>query len=94
MKQFKEYLKELFVDTPETKTDLERLRLSIIAEVDAVSLYEKFAKQTPNPKLKKVFMDIAYEEKVHIGEFETILKEMDPNYINAKKEGKKEVKKI
>jgi len=54
--------------------DAELVRLGLIAELDAISLYEQLAAQAKDPLVKKVFMDIAYEEKEHVGEFLELLK--------------------
>ena len=50
--------------------DKEILRLGIIAELDAVSLYEQLAAKTSDNNIKKIILDIAKEEKTHVGEFE------------------------
>ena len=49
--------------------DKEILRAGIIAELDAVSLYEQMAAMTGNEIIKEVLLDIAREEKAHVGEF-------------------------
>jgi rubrerythrin len=51
--------------------DLEILRATMIAELDAVSFYEQLAAMTDNPDVKAVLLDIAREEKTHVGEFQT-----------------------
>ncbi|MBD3262786.1 rubrerythrin [Candidatus Woesearchaeota archaeon] len=71
--------------------DKEILRAGIIAELDAISFYEQMAALTENEKIKKILLDIAKEEKTHVGEFETLLKEIDPEYTKELEEGKKEV---
>jgi rubrerythrin len=71
--------------------DKEILRLGIIAELDAINLYEQLASKTENTKLKKVFLDIAKEEKTHVGEFQTLLLELDKEQVQELEEGKKEV---
>ena len=71
--------------------DKEILRLGMIAELDAVSLYEQLAAKTKSEKIKKVLLDIAKEEKTHIGEFQTLLLELDPEQIQELEKGKKEV---
>jgi len=74
------------------KEDLNKeiLRLGMIAELDAVSLYEQLAATTTDNNIKKVLLDIAKEEKTHAGEFETLLlqqdKEQEKEIENAKKE--------
>jgi rubrerythrin len=71
--------------------DKEILRLGMIAELDAVSLYEQLADATDNPDMKKVLLDIAKEEKVHIAEFKTMLDKLDQEQIDMDKEGSDEV---
>jgi len=53
--------------------DKEILRLGMIAELDAVSLYEQLAALTEDEAIKKILLDIAKEEKTHIGEFQALL---------------------
>ncbi len=71
--------------------DREILRLGMIAELDAVSLYEQLAAMTDNKKLKEVFLDIAREEKTHVGEFQALLLELDKEQVEELKKGKEEV---
>lgn len=62
---------------PDRKLTLEELiraiRLDLSAEQEAVHLYMAHAEATDNPLAKKVFIDIANEERVHIGEFARLL---------------------
>jgi len=71
--------------------DQELLRIGIIAELDAVSLYEQLAAQTNNKALKKCFADIAKEEKTHVGEFQALLLRLDKDQVKELQAGKKEV---
>lgn len=71
--------------------DKEILRLGMIAELDATSLYEQLAAMTLNRKIKKILLDIAKEEKTHVGEFQALLLEEDKEQVKELKEGKKEV---
>lgn len=52
-----------------TKEDLDReiLRAGIIAELDAINLYEQMAAMTGNEDIKKILLEIAREEKTHVG---------------------------
>ncbi len=43
--------------------DKEILRVGMIAELDAISLYEQMAAMTESEDIKKVLLDIAKEEK-------------------------------
>ncbi|MCW4023155.1 MAG: ferritin family protein [archaeon] len=72
-------------------TDREILRLAIIAELDAVSLYEQLAAATDNKSIKEVLLDVAREEKTHMGEFQTMLLREDEEQVEELKKGKEEV---
>ncbi len=71
--------------------DKEILRLGMIAELDAVSLYEQLAAMTENENIKKILLDIAKEEKTHVGEFQALLLKEDKEQLKELEEGKKEV---
>ena len=75
-------------------TDREILRAGMIAELDAVSFYEQMAAMTENENIKKVLLDIAKEEKTHIGEFEALLFQLDQEQVKETEEGKKEVEEL
>ena len=74
--------------------DKEILRLGIIAELDAVSLYEQLAVMTDKEDIKKVLLDIAKEEKTHVGEFETMLLREDTEQLKELEAGKKEIEEL
>lgn len=78
------------------KEDIEReiLRAGIIAELDAINLYEQMAAMTDNKKIRKVLLDIAKEEKTHVGEFQTLLLMFDKEQKRELEEGEKEVRKL
>ena len=75
----------------EEDLDKEILRAGIIAELDAVNLYEQMANLTKNEDVKAVLMDVAKEEKTHIGEFQALLLRFDPQHKKELEEGAKEV---
>ena len=74
--------------------DKEILRAAIIGELDAINLYEEFANMTDNMDLKSVLMDIAGEEKTHVGELQTMLLRMDNEQEIELGKGKKEVEEL
>jgi rubrerythrin len=74
--------------------DKEILRVGMIAELDAVSFYEQLAAMTENNDIKKVLLDIAKEEKTHIGEFETMLLRLDKEQVEENEEARKEVEEL
>jgi len=79
-----------------TKTTLnqELLRIGMIAELDAINLYEQLAALTDNNDIKKVFLDIAKEEKTHVGEFQTMLLRLDKDQVQEMEHAKKEIKEL
>ena len=74
--------------------DKEILRIGMIAELDAVSLYEQLASMTENNDIKKVLLDIAKEEKTHLGEFLALLLKIDEEQKDELEKGKEEVEEI
>jgi len=74
--------------------DKEILRAGIIAELDAINLYEQMAAMTENADIKRILLDIAKEEKTHVGEFQALLLTKDKEQEKELEEGKKEVKEL
>jgi len=74
--------------------DREILRVAIIAELDAISLYEQLAAMTGNENIRKVLLDIAREEKTHMGEFQTLLLKEDAEQVRELERGKEEVEEL
>lgn len=80
--------------TKQEDIDKEILRAGMIAELDAVSFYEQMAAMTENQNIKKVLLDIAREEKTHIGEFETLLLKMDQEQVSENEHARKEIEEL
>lgn len=78
------------------KEDIDReiLRVGIIAELDAINLYEQMAALTANENIRKILLDIAREEKTHVGEFQALLLKKDKEQEKELEEGRKEVEGI
>jgi rubrerythrin len=78
------------------KEDLNKeiLRAAIIAELDAINLYEQMGALTDNEDIRKVMLDIAKEEKTHVGEFQTLLLRLDAEQVEELAHGKEEVEEI
>ncbi|MFO7793056.1 MAG: ferritin family protein [Candidatus Saliniplasma sp.] len=72
-------------------SDKEILRFALAAELDAINFYEQMADYTENDHLKQVLLDVAEEEKEHVGEFQTLLLKLDKQQVEMLKEGKEEV---
>ncbi len=75
-------------------TERELLRIAIIAELDAVNLYEQLAAMTENKDIKKVLLEVAREEKTHVGEFQALLLSLDKEQVEELEKGKEEVEEL
>ncbi len=75
-------------------TDKEILRAGVVAEMDAINLYEQMAAMAKDRDLRKILLDIAKEEKTHVGEFLTLLLKKDGEQEAELEEGKKEVEEL
>ncbi len=73
--------------------DMEILRVGIIAELDAINLYEQMAAMAQDKNIKKMLLDIAKEEKTHVGEFQRLLLNRDKQQVEELEKGKEEVRK-
>lgn len=69
-------------------------RAGMIAELDAVNLYEQLAAMSDNKLIKDVLLDIAREEKTHLGEFQTLLLMLDKEQAAELEAGREEVEEI
>jgi len=59
---------ELPVDRKLSREEIaDALRLSIIAELDAISLYTQLARAIDDEDVRRVLLDVAREEKTHVG---------------------------
>lgn len=74
--------------------DKEILRAAVIAELDAINLYEQMAALAKDEDIKKILLDIAGEEKTHVGEFQTMLLRMDEEQVRELEEGRQEVEEL
>ncbi|KSW12669.1 rubrerythrin [Pyrodictium occultum] len=70
------------------------VRLAIIAELDAISFYLQVARRTQDRAARKVFEDVAREEKTHVGEFLALLKRLDPDQAEELEKGFREVEEM
>lgn len=75
------------------RVDNEILRAGIIAELDAINMYEQMAALAKDANIKKMLLDIAKEEKTHVGEFQRLLLNRDGEQAEELEKGKEEVKK-
>lgn len=66
------------------------IREDIAAEIDAINLYLSQAMLVDDDFVRSVLLDIANEEKVHLGEFLSVLEKLDPEQVKAIKKGRQE----
>ncbi len=76
---------------PKEDIDKEILRAAVIAELDAISLYEQMANLAENATLKEILLDVAKEEKTHVGEFHAFLLKLDKEQETELANGRDEV---
>jgi rubrerythrin len=74
--------------------DKEILRAGVIAELDAINLYEQMAALTKNEAIRRSLLDVAKEEKTHVGEFQALLLSLDQEQVEELEHGKREVEEL
>jgi len=70
--------------------DDQKLMKAIELELEAIRIYLEMARNTKNPELIKLFHSVAYEEKVHVGEFLALLLKIDRKFKEGLIEGLRE----
>ena len=83
-----------FTKVPKEHLNKEILRAAIIGELDAINFYEQMAALTDDADIKDVLLDIAREEKTHVGEFQTMLLRFDAEQVKEMEHAKKEIKEL
>ena len=80
--------------TPDKKISTRELarsvRVAIAAEHEAVHLYESIVDATNHDRAKELLQDIANEEKVHLGELQELLEELQKDERKFLDEGREE----
>ncbi len=75
-----------------TKEELIRaIRLNVAAEHEAIHLYMAHAEATDHPLAKQVLVDIANEEREHVGEFTRLLEILTGDEDQWLAQGREEV---
>lgn len=62
----------------------------MMAELDAINMYLQFAEALEDERFRKLFLDVAREEKTHLGEFLAALREVDEEQARELEEGYRE----
>ncbi|MCC6048004.1 MAG: rubrerythrin [Thermodesulfobacterium sp.] len=78
----------------EEDLDKQILRLALMAELDAINLYEQLANMTEDENIRTVLLDVAREEKTHVGEFMALLLKLDEEQVEELEAGKEEVEEL
>ncbi len=71
--------------------EAQAVRLAAIAELDAINLYVQLADRVKDERVKKVLLDVAREEKTHLGEFMELLRGLDTEQAEELQKGAAEV---
>lgn len=75
-----------------TKSELIRaIRLNVAAEHEAIHLYMAHADATDHPLAKQILIDVANEEREHVGEFNRLLEILTGDEAEWLAEGREEV---
>lgn len=53
----------------------------MIAELDAINLYEQMSNLTKSEEIRIILLDIARQEKIHVAMFETVLLQTDKEFL-------------
>jgi rubrerythrin len=83
-----------FTKVAKANLNQEILRAAIIAELDAINFYEQMAALTNDKDIKNVLLDIAREEKTHVGEFQTMLLRFDDEQVKEMEHAQREIKEL
>jgi rubrerythrin len=67
------------------------IRFAVASEFEAIQMYMQLAESTDNSLAVEVLKDIADEERVHVGEFLRLLRQLDPDEAKFYADGTKEV---
>jgi rubrerythrin len=62
--------------------------------LDAINLYEQMAALAKDEDIKKILLDVAGEEKTHVGEFQALLLRADEEQVKELEEGREEVEEL
>ncbi len=92
MPEFTSTFNGVVPDRKLTREELIRqIRLDLSAEEEAVFLYMAHAEATDDPLARAVLLDVANEERIHIGEFARLLEILTGDEIRFLNNGAKEV---
>jgi rubrerythrin len=90
-----EFMNPFSGQVPDRKLTIQELiraiRLNVAAEHEAIHLYMAHAEATDHPLARKVLIDIADEERVHVGEFERLLEILTGDEARWNAQGREEV---
>ena len=92
MPEFMDPHNQMKADRPyDTEELIRALRKGIAAEEEAASLYEAQAEMCEDPTTKKILLDIADEERVHVGELQALINRLSEDEEKLLAQGEDEV---
>lgn len=95
MPEFADPFSGLKNDRKVSKQELIRaIRYSIAAEYEAIQLYMQLAESTDDTLAREVLVDVADEERIHVGEFLRLLEHLAPEEKGFYAKGAEEVEEM
>lgn len=70
------------------------IRFSISSEYEAIQLYEQLAESIDDKKAQKLLLEVAGDEKIHVGNFIYLLKLLSPEEAESYGEGVEEAESL
>jgi len=91
--KFRDYVISSIGNTAVKRSSLDEqmIRKSMMEELQAVNDYTNRAKKAENEATRKLFLDIANEERTHFEEFEELLESIDKNYEKQEEKAEDEI---
>lgn len=87
-------VKKLLKINEDTSQDERNIRKLLSEEYNAVADYEQFATEAQHDSVRRVLLDIAGEELIHIGELEALLDEIGMATWDEYEQGSQEVRDV
>jgi rubrerythrin len=87
-------IKKLLKINEDTSQDERNIRKLLSEEYNAVADYEQFATEAQHDSVRRVLLDIAGEERIHIGELEALLDEIGMATWDEYEQGSREIQDI
>lgn len=93
MKSLKEAILSVVTELDTSNpNNIDILRIALSSEESAITLYNRLAELATDENIKKILLDVSKEEKVHVHEFQALIREFDKEDAESEINGYNEVK--